>query len=494
MAAFLQDDSEEAGAVAPHTAVDDKLRRQQLLIVEKTSWPGIIFGGSGALLVVCWATLWTESADVRRAYLEIAACVFGMVCFWAVALWRCRRNDLYGGFIAQFIANVVCTGLFFLYIERGAALGLLTAFTGLSSGSMILDERSLRRAGLTMTAVVLLSAGGHELQLIEAIAIPEVLLYTATAIGIIFTFRTPMVALRMFKEHVEGSRGEALRLARKAEKERDRADRHARDLKDVGEELREFTYVVSHDLRAPLINIEGFSNALGDSLTAFEERSKEAASRGDASSIRRSWLETQEEIAESLHFISRSTEKLKALITGLLELSRIDSRPQQEQTVALTPLLEELVGSMQHQIRARGISVHVAPLPTVVGDRLRIGQVFGNLIDNAIKYMPDRAPREVTVSYKESGAAFVFSVTDTGNGIPPENRQRVFRPFRRLEAKDSPAGEGLGLAAVRKIIERQGGRIWVEEPPNGRGACFRFTWPRRETTADGSTSSVQSAA
>jgi signal transduction histidine kinase len=357
---------------------------------------------------------------------------------------------------------------------------------------MILDERSLRMAGLAMTAVVLLSASAHEFRLVEPIVIPDLLLYTATVVGIVFTFRTPMVALRMFKEHVQGSRAEALRLARQAEEERDRADRTARDLKEVGEELREFTYVVSHDLRAPLINIEGFSNALTDSLTEFDEKTKEVATGGAAASIRQAWLESHEEVVESLHFISRSTEKLKALITGLLELSRIDSRPQQEQNVPLTPLLEELVGSMQHQIRERGIAVHLAPLPSIVGDRLRVSQVFGNLIDNAIKYMPERAPREVSVSYRESGDFFVFAVTDTGNGIPPESRQRVFRPFRRLEAKDSPAGEGLGLAAVRKIIERQGGRIWVEEPPRGTGACFRFTWPRRESTSAPS-ASVQAA-
>lgn len=492
MSASLQYDSAETGATAPSTAADHKLRRQQLLIVEKTSWPGIIFGGSGALLVIAWGLFWTESAAIRNSYLAIAACVLVMACFWGIALWRCRRNDLRGGFLAQFVASTVSSGLFFLYIERGAALALLTAFTGLSSGSMILDERSLRWAGLVMTVVVLLSAAGHEMGLVAPVVIPQALLYGATAVGIIFTLRTPMVALRMFKEHVEGSRSEALRLAQKAEEERDRADKHARDLKEIGEELREFTYVVSHDLRAPLINIEGFSNALSDSLATFDERIREGAAGGAAGAVRRAWLETHEEVVESLNFISRSTEKLKALITGLLELSRIDSRPQQAQSIELTPLLEELVASLQHQIRERRISVHVGPLPVIVGDPLRVSQVFGNLIDNAVKYMPDQAPREVSVSCREDGAFFVFTVSDTGNGIPPESRQKVFRPFRRLDAKGSPAGEGLGLAAVRKIIERQGGRIWVDEPPNGRGACFRFTWPRRAPTA--SSASVQSAA
>jgi signal transduction histidine kinase len=481
MTASLQGGSSEAGTTEPATKADAKLRRQQLLIVEKTSWPGIIFGGGGAVLVVLWALFWTQEAGPRDAYLAIAGSVFAMAGLWVVALWRCRRNDLQGAFVAQFIANLVSTALFFLFIERGAILALMTAFTGLSSGSMILDERPLRWAGLAMTMVVLLSAAAHELRLVEPVVIPDALLYVATGIGIVFTFRTPMVALRMFKEHVQGSRAEALHLARQAEEARDRADRNARDLKEVGEELREFTYVVSHDLRAPLINIEGFSVALNDSLTAFDQKTKEeSANGGGTASIREAWQEVHEDVVESLHFISRSTAKLKALISGLLELSRIDSRPQQSQSVALTPLLEGLVGSMQHQIRERDIEVHVAPLPTVVADPLRISQVFGNLIDNAIKYMPERAPRQVSVSYEESEDFFVFTVVDSGNGIPPESRQRVFRPFRRLDAKHGPSGEGLGLAAVRKIIERQGGRIWIDDPPGERGACFRFTWPQRE--------------
>lgn len=491
MAASIANDAAKAGTPAPATEADDKLRRQQLLIVEKTSWPGVVFGGVGAVFLLCWALFWTDSPETRNAYLGITGCAVLMVGLWGVALWRCRRDDLRGGFVAQFLANMISTVLFFLFIENAAVLAMLTAFVGLSSGAMILDERSLRVVGLTMTVAVILSALAHDLRVVEPIVIPPVLLYAATGIGIIFTFQTPMGALRMFKEHVQNSRAEALRLARKAEEERDRADRHARDLKEVGEELREFTYVVSHDLRAPLINIEGFSNALVDSLNEFEDKTKESAN-GDATSIRQAWLETHEEVAESLQFISRGTEKLKALISGLLELSRIDSRPQQEAAVPLKPLLEELVGSMQHQIRERRVSVHVAPLPTIVGDRLRISQVFGNLIDNAIKYMPERAPRDVFVSCQENEDSLLFTVADTGSGIPVESRQRVFRPFRRLDVEGSAAGEGLGLAAVRKIIERQGGRIWVADPPRGGGACFCFTWPRRELPV--ATQSIQSAA
>ncbi len=109
---------------------------------------------------------------------------------------------------------------------------------------------------------------------------------------------------------------------------------------------------------------------------------------------------------------------------------------------------------------------------------LRVSQVFANLVDNAIKYMPERVPREIRVSCEEGEKTYLFSVTDSGNGIDLDLRQQVFRPFKRLDAKNSPAGEGLGLAAVRKVVELHGGSIWFDDAPSGQGASFRFTWPR----------------
>jgi signal transduction histidine kinase len=146
-------------------------------------------------------------------------------------------------------------------------------------------------------------------------------------------------------------------------------------------------------------------------------------------------------------------------------------------------VLSEAVNAVGHQIREREIDVEVGRMPAIVGERLRISQVFGNLIDNAVKYMPDRAPREIFVESEEDGAYFVFTVRDTGNGIPPDSRQKVFRPFKRLQPGESVSGEGIGLAAVKKIIERHGGRIWIEDGTGGLGVSFRFTWPRPAAAA-----------
>jgi signal transduction histidine kinase len=478
-------------ASARTDASDDayaNLRRQQLLIIRQTSIPGISIGGPGILLVLWAAFYWTDSVQTRNAYLGIVISGLLLIGLWARALWHCSRNDLQHAFLAQFAAVVIASTLLILFIQGGIAMALVTAFTGLSAAAALLDARTLRISSIVMSVAVLLAAALHGLQVVPAIAMPPALLYGASAVAIVAAFRTPITALSMLNAHLKASRGDALHHAQAAERARLNADRQARNLLKLSEELRDFTYVISHDLRAPLINIEGFAAALGDTLDDFSVKLESLSDADSAATARELWNEARGEAAEAMHFINGGTKKLNALVVGLLELSRLDSKPPQEKAVELTPLLAQIVASLQHQIRERDIAVRVAPLPTVVADPLRVSQVFSNLIDNAIKYMPERAPREISVSCVEEDDQYVFAIADSGDGISAENRAKVFRPFKRLDPKSSPAGEGLGLAAVRKIIDRQGGRIWIEDTPSGQGVCFRFSWQRTtlptESTAE----------
>jgi signal transduction histidine kinase len=458
-------------------SVESELRRHQLQIIERTSIPGVASCVIGSLFLLAMSFL-EQYAPIRTAILGIVTCTTLMTIMWGFALHGCRHGDLRRAFNAQLLANLTGTILFFVFVDRGAILGLQTAFVGLSAGAMVLGDRAQRRVAFTSIGVVLGSAAVHETGLVAPIVLPDFVLYGAVAVAIIFGFRTPISAFRMFNEHLRASRGEALRNERLAREARDRADAQARALADVTGELREFTYVVSHDLRAPLINIDGFSAVLRETLEDFDDRVR-SGEGSSADQLRAAWLEADTEVQESLHFIASGTTKMNALIDGLLELSRIDSRPAREASVGLPELLDEIVDSMQHQVRDRDISIDIGPLPEIVGERLRIGQVFGNLIENAIKYMPERAPRTISVSCEERDDAFLFSVVDSGDGIPVECRSKIFRPFKRLDSASGAAGEGLGLAAVKKIVDRQGGRIWVEDSPRGPGASFRFTWPRR---------------
>jgi len=464
-----------ANGTSPRVQVaEDETRRAQLHIIARTSRPGAVSAGLGGVLVGAYAAFGSAPEAARVTLAETAACAVVLAGVWAVALRACRRGDLDAAFAAQFVANLISSALFFLFVEDGAVLALTTAFVAVFTGATILGEEQQRVVRWSTTVTVLLAAAGHQLGLVEVIVLPPLVLYSASALGIILVFRTPVAAQRTFDEHLKASRVEALRLAHVANEERDRADAQSRDLAEVSEELRAFTYFVSHDLRAPLINIEGFAKVLEETLEEFDERIRRPGA--DLQTMLEDWRESHAEVVESLQFIASGTTKLNSLVGGLLELSRLDSRPPQDEEVALTPLLEQIVESLQHQIRERDITVEIGPLPTVVGDPLRLGQVFGNLIDNAIKYMPERTPREIGVSAEREAGDLVFVVSDTGEGIAADKRDAIFRPFHRLDAKKSPAGEGLGLAAVRKIVERCGGRIWVEDGPGGRGARFCFAW------------------
>jgi len=162
-------------------------------------------------------------------------------------------------------------------------------------------------------------------------------------------------------------------------------------------------------------------------------------------------------------------------VRGLLELSRIDSRTSTAQPVDLAQQVDDVVTSLRHSIDTRGIDVQVDPLPVVVGDPLRIHQVFGNLIDNAVKYMQPAGAAQIHVGMAPGAETPCFFVRDTGIGIRPEDQPKIFRLFSRV-GDHGVAGDGLGLTAVKKILEKQGGKIWVESAL-GRGSTFWFTLP-----------------
>ncbi|MFI5396099.1 MAG: ATP-binding protein [Candidatus Binatia bacterium] len=245
-------------------------------------------------------------------------------------------------------------------------------------------------------------------------------------------------------------------------------------------ELSDFLYVASHDLRAPLINLTGFSHVLQENLTTVAAMMEKGGGNSNGSHDQSppvQWADLKQEIDESLGFILRSTAKMDVLVKALLDLSRIDSRAAVHETVDTAKMLEEVLGTLQFQIAEKQIAVTVAPLPTVTADAVRLSQVFSNLLDNAIKYMPAKKEEaRIEVGCERRADQFRFFVRDTGMGIRPEDHDKVFRLFTRL-GSNGIAGDGVGLAAVRKIVEKHGGKIWVESEV-GKGSTFWFTLPR----------------
>ncbi len=286
------------------------------------------------------------------------------------------------------------------------------------------------------------------------------------------------VLAQAFNQMADGLQAYAQELEQRVADRTRALKQRTEQLEAKNSELSEFTYVASHDLRTPLINLEGFSRVLQESLAALEEAMREtSAGANGVQGQMPSWPQLQQEINESLDFILGSVAKMSFLVEALLELSRIDAQPYAQESLDTRKIFEEIRTAFQFQIAQKKITVVTGNLPPVTGDSVRINQVFSNLIDNAIKYMPAQADPRIEVGCKEKDDDYYFFVRDTGPGLRPADQSKVFRPFTRLAGNGVP-GDGIGLTAVRKIVEKHGGRIWVESEL-GKGCTFWFTLPRK---------------
>jgi signal transduction histidine kinase len=254
---------------------------------------------------------------------------------------------------------------------------------------------------------------------------------------------------------------------------------HAR-LEENLAEMEDLLRVVSHDLRAPLINIQGFSKRLEPIMQETVRTLDQVAAHHPAGGLRaqveavRTQVQTQ--FTQSVQFISKSIEKMDALLTGLLCISRIGRKADPVQPNDLNTILDEALVLFAHQLTERAIQVIRHPLPDHVPCRRNeINQVFSNLLSNAIKYMGSPAHPCIEIGATSHRDHVECFVRDTGIGISPPDQRNIFQMFTRLYAIDVP-GDGIGLAFVRKILRSHGGTIWVVSEP-GRGSTFFFTLP-----------------
>lgn len=226
------------------------------------------------------------------------------------------------------------------------------------------------------------------------------------------------------------------------------------ELKVRNQELDRFTYTVSHDLKSPLVTIQGFVGLLAQDL---EEHNYDAANA-------------------DLQRIGRAARTMQKLLESLLELSRAGHFSGPLTSVPLGEVVAEAMDMVAGRITEIDARIEVAPdLPTVVGDRMRLRQLLQNLLDNAVKFIDTSKRTEVHVGVRWDGEVPVLFVQDNGSGIDPVYHQRIFDIFDRLE--ESSQGTGIGLALAKRVVELHGGCLWVESEGKGRGSCFCFTLP-----------------
>ena len=243
-----------------------------------------------------------------------------------------------------------------------------------------------------------------------------------------------------------------------------------RELARKNSEIESFVYSVSHDLRAPLVNLQGFSQEL--ELTRDALKPLIAAADVPADVQRQATALLDGELSESIAFIRNAVRHLGSIIDGLLRLSRAGRIEYEFAPVHAGAVVADILSSMHSTVVESGARVEVRPLPVVHADRNALGQVFANLIDNAMKNLDRSRPGVVEIS-ASADTPPVFAVRDNGVGIVEEYRPKIFRVFQHVHGRH-PAGEGMGLAIVHRIVERHGGRIWFESTP-GVGTAFFFT-------------------
>ncbi len=250
------------------------------------------------------------------------------------------------------------------------------------------------------------------------------------------------------------------------------------DLIQANREIQRYAYIVSHDLRAPLVNIMGFTSELDATLKSV---SKYVLADGGAiseSDVRDARLAVEEDLPEAIGFIRSSTKKMDGLINAILKISRDGRRELKPERIDLKELLDATAATIYHQVSETDGEVKIAvdAARSLVTDRFSMEQVFGNLFDNAVKYKhPDR-PLLLSVKAVPMGrGAMRIEVSDNGRGIAPEDHERVFELFRRSGVQDQQ-GEGIGLAHVRSLVRNLGGEITVSSTLGG-GTTFIIRLP-----------------
>jgi signal transduction histidine kinase len=316
----------------------------------------------------------------------------------------------------------------------------------------LLDLRNREQGGSIRTFYITISIAGLILLVVGAASIWVILRYTRDLTG-------SRDELRHLNANLEG-----------AVRER------TVDLQRANEEIQRFAYIVSHDLRAPLVNVMGFTAELegaAKSLSRMVDKVEEVV----PDKLEKEWADAARlDLPEAIGFIRSSTQKMDRLINAILRLSREGRRPITPERLDLRDLLQGIADSLRHRTTEIGAEIIIgSPMPDIHSDRLAIEQVFSNIIENATKYLQPGRPGRIEVKGRIENGRALIEISDNGRGVDPRDHERIFDLFRRSGVQDQP-GEGIGLAHTRALAYRLGGTITVKSQL-GEGATFRVNLP-----------------
>ena len=332
--------------------------------------------------------------------------------------------------------------------------------------------RKIRAVAEAMAVTERELLAGRQRNQVQTQRVFYIVLAAAGALVILVATLTLMLMLRYTRD-LAASRAELRRLNTGLE---GMVDERTAELQRANAEIQRFAYIVSHDLRSPLVNVMGFTAELDAArktvqghLDTVEEKAPELVDEPVRLAVR-------EDLPEAIGFIRTSTQKMDRLINAILRLSREGRRTLLVEPIDLAVLVQAIVDSMQSRVNDLGAEIRIGTLPAIANDRLAIEQILSNLIENALKYLQPGRPGLIEVRGHDERERVVLEVIDNGRGVDPRDHERIFDLFRRSGTQDQP-GEGIGLAHVRALAYRLGGLIEIRSELD-RGATFRLSLPK----------------
>lgn len=250
--------------------------------------------------------------------------------------------------------------------------------------------------------------------------------------------------------------------------------------KQLHADMEAFLYITSHDMRAPLVNLKGFSHEL--SLAVNEMSALMAGKTLTAKDRDRINAMLTTDIPEALGFIGNAVDRMDTLTTAILDLSRIGKYVYRDEWVDAQAVFDKCLGAQSYEIAEKKVAVTAEALPVLVTDPVALEQILGNLLDNAVKFLRPGQPGRIDVACHETGRDYVFSIRDNGRGIDAEDGARVFHIFRRARNTGDVRGLGLGMAFVKATLRKLGGSIWFESTVDV-GTTFYVSLPKKAAPA-----------
>ncbi len=252
-----------------------------------------------------------------------------------------------------------------------------------------------------------------------------------------------------------------------------RVEERTVELRAANEELKTFAYIISHDMRSPLVNIKGFSDELRYALDTVKAVTKDALPSLKEEEREKLLVSIEEDVPEALGYIDSSEKRMNNLIAAILKLSRLGRKELRFSTVHMNDIVQVILDSLAYQIEQKHIHVTIGELPDVVADPTAMEQIMGNILENALTYVDPQRAGMIDISGEKNYDYTLFHIRDNGRGMAHDDIPKIFEIFSRVGQRDA-TGEGMGLAYVQTLVRRHGGKIWCESSP-GEGSTFTFS-------------------